>query len=232
MSQDRRSESNTLGGSFSAPETQDHLDVSINKPGDDIDPTQDELSNRVTLEDAFERVGGFGKFQKVSAVMNMLANAGASFLLYAFAFLELEPKFMCQLDYPSPEYTYATEERTLEAEYCSTETIYHCAINWDDPTSIHNIIEQLDMYCAPKYQIGMIGFVFLFGIVIGCLTVVKLADVHGRKPIYMVGLLFNLIVVVVLILSTNKFLDFLMLFVLGVSLTMRYYVGYTFNVEM
>jgi hypothetical protein len=55
---------------------------------------------KVTVEEAFELVGGFGKFQKFSAIMNALANAGASFMLYAFAFLEAEPKFMCQLNYP------------------------------------------------------------------------------------------------------------------------------------
>ena len=91
------------------------------------EPTDDSPQRKkVTVEEAFELVGGFGKFQKFSAIMNALANAGASFMLYAFAFLEAEPKFMCQLSYPSPVWTYSTAEDNLEDEYCSKTTNYHC----------------------------------------------------------------------------------------------------------
>ena len=47
------------------------------------------------MEEAFERVGGFGKFQIYSCVMNTLTNMGAVFFLLAFAFLEVEPNFKC-----------------------------------------------------------------------------------------------------------------------------------------
>jgi hypothetical protein len=47
----------------------------------------------VTLEEAFEKTGGFGRFQKYSILVNTLANGGAAFFLYAFAFLESLPSF-------------------------------------------------------------------------------------------------------------------------------------------
>ena len=50
-------------------------------------------SERVTIEQAFENVGGFGKFQKFSAIMNTLANMGAALIIYSFAFMEKEPVF-------------------------------------------------------------------------------------------------------------------------------------------
>ena len=46
------------------------------------------VSEHVTVEEAYERVGGFGKFQIVSCVLNTMANMGAVFFLLAFAFLE------------------------------------------------------------------------------------------------------------------------------------------------
>jgi len=46
------------------------------------------VSEVVTVEEAFDRVGGFGRFQKFSCIMNTLANMGAMFFLNAFAFLE------------------------------------------------------------------------------------------------------------------------------------------------
>ena len=51
------------------------------------------VQEKVTVEEAFERVGGFGKFQVFSCVMNTLTNLGATFFLMAFAFLEKEPNF-------------------------------------------------------------------------------------------------------------------------------------------
>jgi MFS family permease len=37
---------------------------------------------------------------------------------------------------------------------------------------------------------------------------------------------------IVVLFSTNAYLDYLCLFIVGISVTMRYYIGYTYNVEM
>mmetsp|Transcript_37143 Transcript_37143/g.45348 ORF Transcript_37143/g.45348 Transcript_37143/m.45348 type:complete len:88 (-) Transcript_37143:1028-1291(-) len=71
------------------------------------------VGERVTVEEAFERIGGFGKFQLYSCAMNTLTNMGAAFFLLAFAFLEKEPSFKCQMTPGSSEWTYGTEEWPL-----------------------------------------------------------------------------------------------------------------------
>ena len=81
-------------------------------------------------------------------------------------------------------------------------------------------------------ELGFVGFMFLLGIVIGCLTLTRLGDYYGRKPIYMLGLVLHLMITLGLIFSKEPIVDFILLFCLGLSLTARYYVGYTFNVEM
>ena len=53
---------------------------------------------KVTIEEAFEKVGGFGKFQKWAIIVNTLQNVAASIFLYSFAFLEREPTYRCLLD--------------------------------------------------------------------------------------------------------------------------------------
>ena len=53
---------------------------------------------KVTIEEAFEKVGGFGKFQKWAMIVNTLQNVAASIFLYSFAFLEREPTYRCLLD--------------------------------------------------------------------------------------------------------------------------------------
>jgi len=36
----------------------------------------------------------------------------------AFAFLETEPEFMCQLNPPSTDWTYGTYDQNLQKEFC------------------------------------------------------------------------------------------------------------------
>ena len=46
------------------------------------------------------------------------------------------------------------------------------------------------------------------------------------------GLIANFVIVAVVMVSKNAWLDYVMVFSLGLSITARYYVGYTYNVEM
>jgi MFS family permease len=81
-------------------------------------------------------------------------------------------------------------------------------------------------------MIGLIGAMFLCGIVIGCMTLTRMGDVVGRKPIYMLGVVMHIGVMCGLILSKNAYFDFLLVFLFGMSVTARYYVGYAYNLEM
>ena len=184
----------------------------------------------VTVEEAFQRVGGFGCWQVASIVVNTCANGGAAFLLYAFAFLEKEPQFMCQLNGDQDIWTSGTEARPLKEEYCAK--VVPCEIDWSSQESINNLMTQLDFYCKSKVMLGFVGFSFLLGIVIGCLTITRFGDIYGRKPIYAIGLFLHIIVMVCLLISRHIPLDYLLLFFLGYSVTMRYYVGYTYGIEM
>ena len=78
------------------------------------------------------------------------------------------------------------------------------------------------------------GVSFLVGIVVGCLTIARLGDIYGRKPIFKLGLYMHLAFSVSLcFLTTNNLVViYLLLLILGMSVTARYYVGYSFNVEM
>lgn len=150
------------------------------------------------------------------------------FFFNAFAFLEVEPVYKCQ--FTPGEWTYGTESNPLKNEYCSGNKL--CTIDWSDKQSIHNLIVQLNMECSPKWLLGGLGFVFLLGIVIGCSTLTKLGDLYGRRPVYLLGQVMNLVLILAIMTSTNLIADYFLLFFLGLSITSRYYVGYTFNVEM
>ena len=80
----------------------------------------------------------------------------------------------------------------------------------------------------------MMGFSFLAGIVLGCLTIARLGDVYGRKPIFRLGLIMHLVLMITItFLTTQSILVLYVLLVLfGMSVTARYYVGYSYNIEM
>jgi len=48
----------------------------------------------------------------------------------------------------------------------------------------------------------------------------------------MLGYAMNFVCIIVVIFSHNVWLDYVVLFILGTSIAARYYVGYTYNVEM
>jgi MFS family permease len=110
--------------------------------------------------------------------------------------------------------------------------VHDCYIDWDNPESIHNLIEQLDFYCKPSWEIGALGAVFLAGIVFGCMTLTRLGDVYGRKPIYVLGILLHITFLVGVLFVKKLYGALLLLLLCGMSISSRYYVGYTFNIEM
>mmetsp|Transcript_14781 Transcript_14781/g.25151 ORF Transcript_14781/g.25151 Transcript_14781/m.25151 type:complete len:441 (-) Transcript_14781:54-1376(-) len=83
-----------------------------------------------------------------------------------------------------------------------------------------------------EFQESMIGSCFLLGAFIGSFILPRLADVFGRKPLFIVGLVLYIISVYFLLVSTNKTVMYSMLVLGGVSETGRYYVAYVYAVEI
>ena len=127
-------------------------------------------------------------------------------------------------------WVHGTDDNTLKEEFCKSG--YYCEIDWDADTTLNNLLIQLGFECASGVEIGLIGFTFLFGVLIGCATVTKLGDKYGRKPIYMLGMFLHISLVSILFFYEASFFEHGLLMMLGVSLTARYYVGYTFSVEL
>lgn len=54
-------------------------------------------------------------------------------------------------------------------------------IDWTHKYSLVNWILQLDLFCAPSFEIGFFGSCFFMGYICSCLVFPPLADKHGRK---------------------------------------------------
>lgn len=64
--------------------------------------------------------------------------------------------------------------------------MYDWQVDWDNKYSIHNWIEQLDIYCIDSKYIGYIGAYTFAGAAMGCLFLPLLGDWYGRWHIYMI----------------------------------------------
>ena len=64
------------------------------------------------------------------------------------------------------------------------------------------MIEQLEIFCEPDWIVGLIGSLFIVGIVIGCMTLTRMGDIVGRRPIYLIGLVLHIFSLVSMIINT------------------------------
>ena len=93
-------------------------------------------------------------------------------------------------------------------------------------------IEQYSLYCESDSKIGFIGSCFFIGCFIGSFILPRLADVVGRKPIFLIGLTINVVSNVGLYFGSSKIVLYLFLILGGVGETGRYYVAYVYAVEI
>lgn len=66
----------------------------------------------------------------------------------------------------------------------------------------------------------------------GSFILPRAADVVGRKPMFLVGLVLYFIVVTALIFNKSVGLTYFLMILGGISETGRYYVAYVYCVEM
>ena len=76
----------------------------------------------VTVDQAFELCGGYGRFQKTSALVLILCMGFSTCFLYSFAFLEVMPKLKCYDSLiPSPN----------NFKICHAKEVCNSTIKWD-----------------------------------------------------------------------------------------------------
>jgi len=73
---------------------------------------------------------------------------------------------------------------------------------------------------------------FFAGAFIGSLILPRLADLYGRRPIYLFGLCLYALTAITYPFSKSLELNFGLIFLGGISESARYYVGFVYLQEM
>ncbi len=112
-----------------------------------------------SLQEAYAKVGGMGKFQIYASVILIMGFFSGSFIVSVLQFLTLQPKFECSTDpsflNPAPTTCHPHTHEGVPG-FCHNDAIFN-RVNTSDSTYLHNWFEQLDLKCKPKSQIGLIG---------------------------------------------------------------------------
>ena len=86
--------------------------------------------------------------------------------------------------------------------------------------------------CKPNWLVGLLGTAFWIGYVTTMLLLPRVADVHGRKKIFAYGLTISAVLYAALIFSKNFYLTMVIIFLFGVTNTVRTIMGFVYFTEL
>ena len=139
------------------------------------------------------------------------------------------PKYEnCVFTDPQPENPddACTAENICDGRVLSYDT------NWDSIYSIHNWIEKLDMMCAPKWKIGMIGSMYFLGWFITLPWLPRLSDKYSRKKIVYLGMVANWIMFIVMYFTTTIDWMLINMLIIGMLTTIRISIVFVYFMEL
>jgi MFS family permease len=152
------------------------------------------------------------------------------FWFYALGYLLQVPTYTCVFSKPvSDPAAECTTENICDN---SSGLIVSYSIDWSSNRSLDNWWERFDLLCVPPWKYELIGSMVFIGWVATLLWVPPFADKYGRKKLFYLGMVIDLIVF--LALYVNKSLDVMigLAFIFGAACTLRVNIGFVYMQEM
>jgi MFS family permease len=88
-------------------------------------------------------------------------------------------------------------------------------MDWENPYSLHNMIESLDLVCASRIELGTLGGVFFAGWASTAAVIPPLSDKFGRRKVTILCMILQLPVIIGFLYSTSYYFTLLCNFSLG-----------------
>ena len=105
-------------------------------------------------------------------------------------------------------------------------------IDWGNIYSIHNWVEKLDLVCCPDWKVAMMGSMVFFGWVITLPWMPRLSDMYGRKVIFNIGMLTDIVLFIIMFFTTNIDSMIMVTFTFGLVTTIRINIGFVYLMEL
>lgn len=155
--------------------------------------------------------------------------AGA-FVLYSIYYFTIVPPYKCNID---GKWSTCTTK-----DFCDGKGNHKSGVKFQvdydnkDEKVVAGWILQYNLYCATEFEISLIGSCFFAGCFIGSFVLPRLADVVGRKPMFLLGLFLYTCTITGLLFASSQTMLYALLVLGGISETGRYYVAYVYAIEI
>lgn len=84
------------------------------------------------------------------------------------------------------------------SDYCnSTYELFECEVNYTNPDSLDNLLNEYDIECADKNTLAIMNMGYFIGGATGSLTLPGLSDIYGRRKIFIFSLLVSITLFVI-----------------------------------
>ena len=212
------------------PESQDHSNKTTNST--DIDFVESEPTE-LTLDDNADRllneIHGSGRFSCFAFCSLVTGMNATGYFFYILSYLIMQPKYdNCVFTDPQP---LDSEAACIADNICSGQVVSY-EIDWSNIYSLHNWVEKLDLICCPGWKVALMGSMVFFGWVVTLPWMPRLSDMYGRKMIFNIGMLTDLVMFVFMFYTTNINSMIMVSFVFGLATTIRLNIGFVYMMEL
>ena len=168
---------------------------------------------KYNLSMAYEKVGDFGRAQKMLAFVTCVARNANNYFYYPFAYLVLEQQFLCDKNGTgvytscSSEQICAARDRSLPLPYIVDESYEYFIKNW---------YTEMDLLCTAVPTIGLMLTTYFIGFALGGFAY-TFPDRYGRKNCILFSLGLSCFAQTVMLSSDNFAVRTLMFFFMGLA---------------
>ena len=166
----------------------------------------------------------------------MLAYYSITLGMQAVAFITMQVGFFTQA--PTYKCTFHGEDPKKPEEVCTLKNI--CAQNdmiesykldYGVDTTLTNWFTEMDLTCASKLHVSLIGAAYFIGWSTTLLWVPRLGDVYGRKLLFTAAMFVDLALLAAVFLVKSSYAMMAIMFAFGALSSVRVNIGFVYLME-
>ena len=168
------------------------------------------------MDEAYRFAGGFGKFQWYYAIVLIIVFSLHGYVPYSLSYLLLMPPFLCKpADDPNAEFQSCEHTDFFNGATCDPAIAF--IPDMDTARSLFNWAFEMELYCTSKLYIGLFGSLYFVGFMVGSMTLLRLADIYGRRPLLLLGIAIHVVAVFFIIWLSSLIARYCFITLLGIA---------------
>jgi MFS family permease len=105
-------------------------------------------------------------------------------------------------------------------------------VNHSSHETVTNWVTSMNLIWAEDYKVGLFGTLYFLGFFIGSAFLLRYADLKGRRKLVMIGILGSVIWSFLIFVIENIIITYLLMFVMGVFVSLRMLLSFIYALEL